>query len=226
MAYSPVSYYVSRGAEYGNTGAGGLAAGKVDVRREESSLEEKYEPARKQLEKSKEQSGWLKTLGSIGKGLVKFGLLTGKIAPTPLTLGLTAAGYGLSQMAPGLKGGLLGGDIDLPDIAHKYKSTEKMEDLASSAIGDFEESVGWAQAGIKGLGTLFDLYMTGEQKELMDLYKSSLKEPGPEILKPDIFDLFSSTGRFELPEQDNTIFNFLPTKGMPESGQFPDETYY
>jgi len=77
MAYSPVSYYVSRGAEYGNTGAGGLAAGKVDVRREESSIEEKYEPARKQLEKSKEQAGWWKTFGSVIKGGAKLALLAG-----------------------------------------------------------------------------------------------------------------------------------------------------
>ena len=60
--------------------------------------------------------------------------------------------YGISQMAPGVKR-----DIKLPDVDHKYASTEEMEDVASGAIESFGESVGWEQAGIKGLGSLFDL---------------------------------------------------------------------
>ena len=180
MAYSPVSYYVSRGAEYGNTGAGGLAAGKIDVRREEASLEEKYEPARKQLEKSKEQAGWWKTGGDILKGLGKLAILAGT-GGASVSLGTLIGGgalYGISQMAPGVKR-----DIKLPDVDHKYASTEEMEDVASGAIESFGESVGWEQAGIKGLGSLFDLYMTGQQKEMMDLMKSG--------------DIASGTGFFD-----------------------------
>jgi hypothetical protein len=171
MAYSPVSYYMSRGAEYGHTGAGGIAAGKIDVRREEASLEEKYEPARKQLEKSKRGAGRWRAFGDFLKGAAKIAILTG----TPIGLGTQIAGgtlYGLSRMAPGVKGGLLGGDIDLPDIAHKYQSTEEMEDVARGAVEGFEESVGFEQAGLAGLGSLFDLYMTQQQKEMMELMKS------------------------------------------------------
>jgi len=170
MAYSPVQYYTSRGAEYGNTGAGGLAAGKIDVKREEGKANVKYEKARKELAKSQQRASWWKTAGSLIKGGTKLALL---LSPDPISkatlLGLTAA-YGATQMAPGVKR-----NIKLDEMDHKYKTTEEMEKFATSAIDDFRESVGVAPAALKTGQTLLDFYMTGQQKEMADLYKESLK---------------------------------------------------
>ena len=51
MAYNPTAFYSSRGAEYGQTGAAGRAAGIGDVLEEKAAAKRTTEAATKKLRK-------------------------------------------------------------------------------------------------------------------------------------------------------------------------------
>ena len=187
MAYNPTAYYSSRGAEYGQTGAAGRAAGIGDVLKEKAAAKKSTRTATGKLEKKAQKISFWQGLGNIMKGVSKAAILAGKMTPGTGTL-LTMA----FEAAPALleKAGVRGyKEVESPEYSKKYDVYEPYEEAFEGAKGSIRSELGMGSLLAKGGSTLLDLYTTKHSKEMLD----KLLPPGTSEAKPDVSSIFSPT---------------------------------
>ena len=183
MAYNPTAFYSSRGAEYGQTGAAGRAAGIGDVLKEKAAAKQKTEAATDKLRKKGSRISMWQGFGNIAKGLTKAAIVAGKsINPIAATFGIMAL-KGMPSLLESM--GVRGyEEVKSPEFSKKYDVYEPYEVGFEGAKSSIRGELGVGSVLGEGATTLLDLYTAQKSASLLE--KLSGCTPGATTVKPDM----------------------------------------
>jgi len=217
MGYNPTAYYSSRGAEYGQTGAAGRAAGIEDVLKEKAAAKKVTQAATDKLKKKGSLISMIQGFGNLAKTGVKAAMFAGKaVNPLLATLGIMAI-----KGAPTLfeKLGVKGfKEVESPEYSKKYDVYEPYEEGFEDAKSSIRSELGLGHLLGEGGSTLLDLYMTEQSKKLFDKFGGSGEGDMKKIIDPEGYQFTGSS----LNQQDIARESIQSAFGAKDTTQLYD----
>ena len=220
MGYNPTAYYSSRGAEYGQTGAAGRAAGIEDVLKEKAAAKKVTQAATDKLKKKGSRISVWQGLGNIAKAVSKAAIMAGKksfianpLYGTLLTMAFKGAPALFEKL--GVKGFK---EVESPEYSKKYDVYEPYEEGFEDAKSSIRSELGLGHLLGEGGSTLLDLYMTEQSKKLFDKFGGSGKEDVKKIIDPEGYQFTGSS----LNQQDIARESIQSAFGAKDTTQLYD----